>query len=388
MKPKVACSVQATFDLSDTDWDREDEIWLNFPVQMQDTIASFKLYANGDDKASDGYTSGYIRINDLSQREFANDHRFASLTFQCGDEINDLTAEPIVSFNSGWGFSDLFYKKHVQKHSEITVSIRIDDGHDCKHLLSSAFRERSRSLYELLRSKGDIELVPIVADKAVSGKDEHDSIDDDEKRNKDTVGGLEGIDEEEKDADPQSIRMSSFMLSNASPVFKRMLANDMKESKEKRIQIPCSDRLTIDDLAYFIVTGTLGAEVDAFDLVKVAHLYQMEPLIWACLERLVHSVNPETLVKVVRVFEEFNMAKDEVVKGMYGKLLHYYHQNKYDALKEVAESHALPFCFTQWSEYMDNAQQYEREIEESDADESEVDETELQEMFIAMEEID
>merc|ERR1719356_143078 len=90
----------------------------------------------------------------------------------------------------------------------------------------------------------------------------------------------------------RTYRMSSILLSNASTVFQRMLANDMKESKEKRIRIPCENPMTIDDLSYFIVTGQLSADADVFDLVKVAHLYQMDPLIWACLERLIDGITP------------------------------------------------------------------------------------------------
>lgn len=406
MKSTISCSTQAVFDVSSIDWTKREQIHFPVPIEMQDTIATFNFYANGDEKASDGYVSGYITIKDISDHNFANDHRHVSLIFQCGDAVCDLNAKPIRTFIKGWGSNDLFLQTQAKKYGEITVCVRIDDGHDCQHLLDAAHKQRTQTLYELVRKMGDIELVPIhiVTEPSMSGKDETDSKDGDDHDNElngDDHGGdyrengddgLCSIDEDERGIESIDhrkivpVRMSSILLSNASPVFKRMLANDMKEAKEKQIRIPCSKTLTIDDLAFFIVTGQLSVDADAFDLVKVAHLYQMESLIWACLERLIHEITPETFVKVVTVFEEFNIVKDEVVESMYGKLLHYYHQHKHNTLKEVANGHSLPFCFTQWSRYVDHAHEYRREAEESD--ESEVDETELQEMFIAMEEID
>lgn len=405
MKSKIAYSAQVVFDISIEDWDACEEMGFPEAIKMQDTTATFTFYPNGDDKSADGYTAGYITISDESNLSFVNDRRFASLVFKCGDNVSDLVAKPIRTFINGWGSSNLFPKQHVQKYGEITVCIRLDDGHDCQNLLESAYKESTRTLYDLVQKSGDIELIPIVNGKSSSGKDENDSIGSDEICGMDraesvlSIKSIDDDDEKEMDSmdslletrncsEPRKYRMSSILLSNASTVFQRMLANDMKESTEKRIRIPCANPMTIEDLSYFIVTGRLSADADAFDLVKVAHLYQMDSLIWACLERLIHGITADNFVRVVTVFEEYNMAKDDVVKNMYGKLLHYYHEHKNDSLKTVAKSHSLPFCFTQWSEYMDHTLQYHSKVEESDPDESEVDETELQEMFIAMEEID
>ena len=162
MKPKVVCSVKAVFDLSDIDWDDPGEIAMKFPVQLQDTIATFDFYPTGsiftfpdmctqsfgdtspcncygfglsgfefesiptwdlnldvepildidpiqdidpiDDSDGKKYVSGYISIQDQTHNDIEEDPRFVSVMFQCGDEFQSVRTRNIADFGEGLGF--------------------------------------------------------------------------------------------------------------------------------------------------------------------------------------------------------------------------------------------------------------------------------------------
>ena len=68
---------------------------------------------------------------------------------------------------------------------------------------------------------------------------------------------------------------------------------------------------------------------------------------------MVRNVDTNNFVAIVNLFESFNLGQDDDAKGIYGKLLNYFHRNKKKLLKKI-NTNQLPFSFVQWSDFMEN----------------------------------
>jgi len=82
-------------------------------------------------------------------------------------------------------------------------------------------------------------------------------------------------------------RVFSGTLAAKSPVFKVMLTNGMKESKEKIISVKAKNSVVFNALIKYFATGEFDPNCSGLDMMSLAHLYQMNPLLDMCFIRFV-----------------------------------------------------------------------------------------------------
>ncbi|XP_044591213.1 uncharacterized protein LOC123269525 [Cotesia glomerata] len=94
-------------------------------------------------------------------------------------------------------------------------------------------------------------------------------------------------------------------LASSSSVFKKMLTTDMKESRDKCINLPELDSDTVNELLHFLYYGKLDKASDngaiLFELVKAADMYLISDLKRVCdvlLSRLLTSENVISLLEI------------------------------------------------------------------------------------------
>eukprot|EP01083_Nonionella_stella_P164871 547078_1 len=74
------------------------------------------------------------------------------------------------------------------------------------------------------------------------------------------------------------IKISSLILRSASNVFDRMLDTNMREQQENRIEIEAKCTDDVKAMAYFMCTNVLKSDCNAFDIIALAHYYEMDTI--------------------------------------------------------------------------------------------------------------
>ncbi|KAH0546398.1 hypothetical protein KQX54_009193 [Cotesia glomerata] len=99
-------------------------------------------------------------------------------------------------------------------------------------------------------------------------------------------------------------------LASSSSVFKKMLTTDMKESRDKCINLPELDSDTVTELLHFLYYGKLDKASDKsailLELVKAADMYLISDLKRVCdvlLSRLLTSENVLSLLEISRTYK-------------------------------------------------------------------------------------
>mmetsp|Transcript_5698 Transcript_5698/g.17253 ORF Transcript_5698/g.17253 Transcript_5698/m.17253 type:complete len:244 (-) Transcript_5698:82-813(-) len=97
------------------------------------------------------------------------------------------------------------------------------------------------------------------------------------------------------------------VLAQASPVFERMLASEMRESSEQRIMVGGAEPRVVELMLEFIYCGE--ARVSRDDLIAVLSLadqYDVEALALACSTRILEGLEASKIVAVVRALKGFS----------------------------------------------------------------------------------
>jgi hypothetical protein len=90
------------------------------------------------------------------------------------------------------------------------------------------------------------------------------------------------------------VNMNSVVLKRASPVFDAMLNDNnpqhsMQEQKTKEIVIYSNSVQTVKDMCYFMCTNKLAPDASVYELLPLAHMYQLSTLVNLCCEKFLHT---------------------------------------------------------------------------------------------------
>eukprot|EP01083_Nonionella_stella_P185177 674476_1 len=135
------------------------------------------------------------------------------------------------------------------------------------------------------------------------------------------------------------IKVSSLILRSASKVFDRMLDTDMREKEEKRIEIEAQSVDDIKALIYFMATNVLKDDCNPWNIIVLAHYYEMNRLVEQCVDGIIKKINVQNFAQTINVFDKFRIGKG------YPKLIQFAKQN-FDDLKSAPGFDTIPYSFT------------------------------------------
>lgn len=192
--------------------------------------------------------------------------------------------------------------------------------------------EKLKAVYKMGKHSGDVLLIP-------ARREDRDNERQEEKEEElSTIGNEDEADE------MRGIRMSSLMLRSSSEVFSRMLSNPMKEQKEKIIEIDTESLQVVDDLVYFLTTGSLRTQRNVLKLLELSHLYRIAPLNYACLQTLADSVKSCTLISTMKAFDRLSY-DDEVAMRIYQKLVDKVVADRTRLMQGISDQTTIPKCW-------------------------------------------
>merc|ERR1712228_821716 len=193
------------------------------------------------------------------------------------------------------------------KHKAITVDFKLN--HDPSFVAdtpSLSMSAQKKKLYELSKSEGDITLIIKTDTKETdlysppTKKRKRNNVSESNKNEKhDEL--CKGLDDE--------IKISSFILRSSSSVFDNMLKSKMKENTEKRIEIYAKSRKVVEDFTYWMVFHELPLYSDAFEIIKLAHLYKMDLLFGECVNKKIKGVCVLNFVRCIQLFDKYEIKK-------------------------------------------------------------------------------
>eukprot|EP01083_Nonionella_stella_P094542 265292_1 len=89
----------------------------------------------------------------------------------------------------------------------------------------------------------------------------------------------------------------------------------MREKQEKRIEIKAESVDDIKALTYFMSTNILKTECNPWNMIALAHYYEMNRLLQQCVDRIINIISVQNFAQTVNVFDKF-----QIVAG-YKKLI-------------------------------------------------------------------
>ena len=212
-----------------------------------------------------------------------------------------------------------------------TAGVTLRERH-CE--VDQTFTDQLDKLYDIVTKSGDMTLVVEVTEKAAAEPstkrkrvEEGDSVDSDKNGDDTSIGP------EEKE-----LLMSSSILRAASPVFDRMLQNDMMEKRTKQITVHADSVEDVKNLAYFMCTDKLKEGANVMNLIQLAHEYQMRRLIGKCAKQLIDGMTQDTFVETAKMFDKFE------INGQYQRLVDFGKANAAE-LKKRDDYESLSFVF-------------------------------------------
>eukprot|EP01083_Nonionella_stella_P185180 674480_1 len=326
-------------------------------------------YPKGNNAEASGYISVFLQALNSTSAEQDDRKMYLSIT---SEVIRHEDTQPIHIFKKGYGWPKCLTFMELQKDHVVHVKIK------CHHdpLLSASgtsdtFLEQTEKMYELSEMHGDVTLIiklprnndlnsnnylyspskkkrklNIPYQCSVCNKESqsehglkiHQSNKKDEahKRYKNNNDDVEtGLD---CDGDHE-IKVSSLILRSASKVFDRMLDTDMREKEEKRIEIEAQSVDDIKALIYFMATNVLKDDCNPWNIIVLAHYYEMNRLVEQCVDGIIKKINVQNFAQTINVFDKFRIGKG------YPKLIQFAKQN-FDDLKSAPGFDTIPYSFT------------------------------------------
>ncbi|CAG2112694.1 unnamed protein product [Medioppia subpectinata] len=139
--------------------------------------------------------------------------------------------------------------------------------------------------------------------------------------------------------DDQEFAVHKAVLAARSPVFRAMIANDMKEKKESKVILYDTDKEVFEQLLHFIYTGSAPKiEEMAHKLSILADFYDIEDLRYVCAQTLFSQLSKDNVMEALRFGQTAMIANDMKEKKESKVIL-------YDTDKEVFEQ-LLHFIYT------------------------------------------
>ena len=91
----------------------------------------------------------------------------------------------------------------------------------------------------------------------------------------------------------------SAVLSHISPVFRKKA----ETGTGRNIEIDIFSNEAVEARLRFVYTGTLRDQ-DALEVLSMAHMYQMEPLVIRCCELLVRNLNEQNIFATITAMQK------------------------------------------------------------------------------------
>eukprot|EP01083_Nonionella_stella_P294190 1000317_1 len=329
-------------------------------------------YPKGNTSEAFGFVSLFLKALNCPEQ----DERKVSLLITLDDMKREET-QPLHNFKKGFGWHKCFTFMDLQKDHIVHVKVKFH--HDpllaasVDSVPSDTFVEQLENVHKLSELHGDVTLViklpknndlhcnnylyspskkkrklniPYqcsVCDEEFQsehGLKVHQSKKKDEahKSHKNNNDGMDDM-YTGLDCDDHEIKISSLILRSASKVFDRMLDTDMREKEEKRIEIEAQSVDDIKALIYFMATNVLKDDCNPWNIIALAHYYEMNRLLHQCVDRIIKNINIQNFAKTINVFDKF-----QIVNG-YQQLIQFAKQNV-EELKKAPDFDTIPHSFT------------------------------------------
>eukprot|EP01083_Nonionella_stella_P130855 397254_1 len=330
-------------------------------------------YPKGNDSEASGYISLFLQALNCSEQ----DERKVSLSITSDGMKREATStQPLHIFKSGFGWPKGFTLVELQKDPILHVKIKFH--HDpllaasVDSVPSDTFVEQLENVHKLSELHGDVTLViklhknndshcnnylyspskkkrklnnPYqcsVCDEEFQsehGLKVHQSKKKDEahKSHKNNNDGMDDMDTG-LDCDDHEIKISSLILRSASKVFDRMMDTNMREKQEKRIEIQAESVDDIKALTYFMITNVLKSDCNPWNIIALAHYYEMNRLLHQCVDRIIKNINIQNFAKTINVFDKFQIVNE------YQQLIQFAKQNV-EELKKAPDFEDIPHSF-------------------------------------------
>ena len=232
----------------------------------------------------------------------------------CGEKVVECTPPGPPEYDVGnkvWFITvfDITYED-IEKYKTIKIQIEYSDEPESCALLSA----QHESLYEFSKLHGDVSLIikqkegslytPALKKRKLNNaqnknknksNSNSNSLADDDLKN-------DGLDNK------HVLKFSANVLCAASKVFERMLTVEMKEKKDKVIEIEAQNEEDVDDMLYFMCTDRLRSDSNALAVIELAHYYQMDRLFSRCVRRLFDTVSVASFVATICIFDKYEIS--------------------------------------------------------------------------------
>eukprot|EP01083_Nonionella_stella_P102032 289929_1 len=293
-----------------------------------------------------------------------NDYRKAYITAEHGGKTQTF-ANTINNFQNGRGWVRFATHATLKQYPKIDIKITLHHGPAMPPRLCQTFTEQHKIMHRLSELNGDVTLaiqLPPQDDAPQSPPRKKRKLNDDhqcsvcnkefqsqkaltshqsskkdeahqeyrDNANIDMDTGLDCTDNE--------IKVSSLILRSASKVFDRMLTTDMKEKEEKRIEIHAQSVDDVKAMLYFMSTNVLKSDCNAFNVIGLAHYYELNRLFTECINRIISNISIQHFAQSINIFDKF-----EIEDG-YDCLVQFAKQNL-DELQKEPDFDTIPHSF-------------------------------------------
>eukprot|EP01084_Bolivina_argentea_P086064 155567_1 len=223
--------------------------------------------------------------------------------------------DPVKEFADGLGWEELDDYETLERCKKIQVNIRI--SHENYPQPSQTFEQQLEKMFINSKQTGDTKLVI----KIQNDDDDSESynlycpprkkqkINESNNNNKNSAKKKDEKSEslDENDNEDEYIFTNSSILKSASVVFERMLNINMKEKRENKIVVYAKDKHDVGHLVHFMYTNALRVDANVFNLIHMAHYYEMDRLFWECTKRLVNNISVENYVETINIFNKYEI---------------------------------------------------------------------------------
>ena len=339
-----------------SDYDEGDYAVYKFGLNNLNIEAEF--YPKGIKKSKPNYCSFFITIPNVKE----TDKRKLKCTIGCVYQLFDESFNPVNIWKNGRGYSSFTTLDSLQQDPIIPITLKLYNNPIFIATTKKSFQSQLHEMYKISKDDGDITLSIITDDnnnnnhnnnnnnnnnkRQYDGGEIHSpprkkrklllSIDDDSKdiendddnnnnnNNNDTENDNindndnNNIDDDNND-NIQRMKVNSLVLQSGSKVFRQMLDNEMKEKQEKKITIYAKSYEDVDNMIYFLVTNILRKDANPCNIIRLAHFYEIDRLVMACLNRMIKSLNVDNFIKIVSIFDRYGIEHGYNTLVQFGK---------------------------------------------------------------------